>query len=132
MKLLTKQLEALFVETGSQDGVSDPLVIAKFFNPTGAGTWWATEYNPNEKVFYDYVSIYGDECDEWGYFSLDELQNFRGRMGLGIERDLHCGIRPISEFKIPTLRLYKLPSETTMIQLMIWSSEQVKNPTNKK
>jgi len=37
------------------------------------------------------------ENDEWGYFSLDELASYRGRFGLGIERDLHFGERRASE-----------------------------------
>ena len=63
-------------------------VIAKYFNPAGAGTWYAIEYDPKDRILFGYVSIFGDWNDEWGYFSLDELQNYRGRFGLGIERDL--------------------------------------------
>ncbi len=97
MKLLTKELEAEFKKTGSQEEVNDPIVIAKFFNPAGAGTWLATEYNPEEKIFFGFVSIFGDNCDEWGNFSLDELESFRGRFGLGIERDLYFIPAPISK-----------------------------------
>jgi len=103
MQLLTKEIEARFKEVGSQDLLKDPIVIAKFFNPAGAGTWYATEYDQSEGIFFGYVSIFQDHCDEWGYFSLKELQNFKGSFGLGIERDIHCGEKPISEFKIPTL-----------------------------
>ena len=103
MKLLNKGILSRFAKIGSQDGVKDPIVVAKFFNPTGAGTWWATEYNPTDRIFFGYVSILGGDCDEWGDFSLDELESFRGLMGLGIERDLHCGEKPISEFKIKSL-----------------------------
>ena len=88
MKLMTKELEARFEMVGSQEDIKDPLVIAKYFNPTGAGTWYATEYNPEERLFFGYVSIFGDWNDEWGYFSLDELEGFKGQFGLGIERDL--------------------------------------------
>ena len=87
MKLLTKTLEKRFAQIGSQEDEKDPLVIARFFNPCGAGTWYATEYDPERKVFFGYVSIFGDHNDEWGSFSLDELQNYRGPLGLGIERD---------------------------------------------
>ena len=97
MQLLTKELLARFAKVGRQEEVSDPVVIAKFFNPTGAGTWYATEYDPKEKIFFGYVSIFGDECDEWGYFSLNELEEYRGRFGLGIERDINFGERKISE-----------------------------------
>lgn len=103
MQLLTKELEQRFKEIGSQENDLDPIVIAKFFNPTGAGTWWATAYDPEDRTFFGYASIFGDYNDEWGSFSLDELQDFKGRTGLGIERDLHCGEKRISEFKIPSL-----------------------------
>ena len=60
MKLLTKELLQRFERVGSQEEVKDPLVIAKFFNPTGAGTWLATEYEPDSKIFFGFVSIFGD------------------------------------------------------------------------
>ena len=112
MKLLTKQLLNRFEKVGRQENEKDPLVICKFFNPCGAGTWYATEYYPEEKNFFGYVSIFGGHEDEWGYFSLDELQNFRGKFGieidgklhvskngLGIERDLYFEEKRFSEIK---------------------------------
>ena len=97
MKLLTKELEKRFKQVGSQENEKDALVIAKFFNPTGIGTWYATEYIPEEKVFFGYVSLFGDHNDEWGYFSLEELESVKTSFGLGIERDLYCGEVRISE-----------------------------------
>lgn len=99
MKLLTKELETRFAKVGSQENEKDPIVIAKFFNPTGIGTWYATEYIPEDRVFFGWVSLFGGQDDEFGYFSLDELQEFRGRFGLGIERDLHFGEVPLSTVK---------------------------------
>ena len=86
---MTKALEKRFAKVGRQEKVEDPIIIAKFFNPTGGGTWLASEYNPKDKIFFGYASIFGDHCDEWGYFSLEELEDYKGRFGLGIERDLH-------------------------------------------
>ena len=97
MKILTKELVRRFAKVGSQVGVKDPLVIAKFFNPTGGGTWYATEYDPEAKIFFGYVSIFGDHNDEWGSFSLIELQSVRGNFGLGIERDKFFTEQPISQ-----------------------------------
>ena len=57
MKLMTKELKERFEMVGSQEDIKDPLVIAKYFNPTGAGTWYATEYNPKERLFFGYVFI---------------------------------------------------------------------------
>ena len=49
MKLLTKQIINEFRKTGSQEGSKTHKIIVKFFNPAGAGTWYATEYNEKEK-----------------------------------------------------------------------------------
>ena len=43
MDLTTKALEAEFKKIGRQESVNDPIVVAKFFNPAGQGTWYATE-----------------------------------------------------------------------------------------
>ena len=97
MKLLTKKLVDRFQQIGRQEDKSDPIIIAKFFNPTGAGTWYATEYNPSDKTFFGYVSIFGDWNDEWGYFSLTELESLKGPYGLGIERDIYFTETPSSK-----------------------------------
>lgn len=89
MKLLTKELEKRFKEVGSQESSQDPIIIAKFFNPTGAGYWFASEYNAKDKMFFGYVSLFNDWNNEWGNFSLEELESFKGQFGLGIERDIH-------------------------------------------
>ena len=96
MKLMTKTLERRFAKIGSQENKKDPIIVAKFFNPTGAGTWYATEYDSKTRAFFGYVSIFGDWNDEWGYFSLDELQSYKGKFGLGIERDLYFQEQPAS------------------------------------
>jgi len=103
MKLLTKELEKRFKEIGEQD-TKDPIVVVKFFNPSGIGNWFATEYDPETKIFFGYVSLFEDHCDEWGSFSLAELEDFTSGLKLGIERDLYCGEKRISEFDIKTLR----------------------------
>jgi hypothetical protein len=102
MKLLTKALEKRFAQVGRQEDNKDPIIIAKFFNPTGAGTWYATEYDPKNRNFFGYASIFGGWSDEWGYFSLNELDAYIGTFGLGIERDRHFQEGPASEI-IPDL-----------------------------
>ena len=94
MKLLTKELEKKFKKHGKQETIKDPVIIAKFFNPTGGGTWYATEYYPDEKVFFGYVT--GLTADEWGYFALEELEKAKLPFGLKIERDLYFDEQPIS------------------------------------
>ena len=58
MKLLTKELLEKFKTTGSQMESPDPLIICKFFNPTGAGTWYASEFDAETGIFFGYVSIF--------------------------------------------------------------------------
>lgn len=91
MRLLTKAIEAQLLKSllGSHDGDKRPAIIVKFFNPTGAGTWYATEGSKTEDGDWDFFGLADILEPELGYFRLSELQTFRGRFGLGIERDLH-------------------------------------------
>lgn len=97
MKLLTKEVLDLFKKTGDQSREADPIIVAKFFNPAWAGTWYAAEYDEENQIFFGYVSIFNDYNDEWGSFALSDLTEFRGRFGLGIERDIHFEPQRFSE-----------------------------------
>jgi hypothetical protein len=93
MKLITKEIEKRFREVGRQD-IPNPIVIAKFFNPSGAATWYATEYT--EDICFGYVTGLG--FDELGSFSITELESIKcPPFGLPIERDLHCGEKRLVE-----------------------------------
>lgn len=91
MQLLTKAIETKLSKYpfGSQDGKGlKANVIVKFFNPCGRGTWIVTE---GEKQANGKYIFFGFACItdwEWGYFSQEEFEKFRGPLGLGIERDL--------------------------------------------
>lgn len=63
------------------------VVVAKFFNPTGAGTWYLMNQDPADADYYWGIC----HIFEWeiGSFSKSELENYKGRMGLSIERDLY-------------------------------------------
>lgn len=87
MKLITKNLQERFAQIGDQSESHDPLIIAKFFNPCGSMTWYATEYDPQTNICFGYVT--GTGFDEWGSFSIDELESLNLYMGLKIERDLY-------------------------------------------
>jgi hypothetical protein len=86
MKLLTTQLLKSFDKIGRQENTTDPMVVAKFFDPTGSWTWFATEYDPSTKMFFGLV--HGIE-KEWGPFGLEELETLALPLGLGIERDMY-------------------------------------------
>ena len=95
MKLLTDEIIRNFEKVGRQENSKDPLVIAKFFNRMGAGTWYATEmyyrvlpkdgdeedinvkdYKPRpgdeitETIFFGYVSITSDSASPNKYLQI--------------------------------------------------------------
>jgi len=97
MVLFPKDLAAQFPKTYSTEKVpeADKVVIAKFFHPLSHQTWYAVEYNPQDREFFGYVDT-GDQDSEWGYFSLDEMQD-TAKGGLHFERDLYFTPKKISE-----------------------------------
>lgn len=70
--------------SGEEQGL-DALAQVKLFTPDAQWTWYASEFD-GEDLFFGLVS--GFEV-ELGYFSLKELKEVKGPMGLPIERDLY-------------------------------------------
>lgn len=101
MKLTNKEIENRFKEVGDQGENFDPIVITKFFDPVGSATWYATEYDPENRICFGYVT--GLAYDEWGSFSVTELETIKRPLGLTIERDLFHIEQPISEC-VPSLK----------------------------
>lgn len=99
MKLLTVELIKRFEKVGNQEKVKDPLVICKFFDPTGSWSWYATEFDGKD-TFFGLVDGFEKEL---GYFSLSELEQAKngqqGILALPIERDLYFKEQPLSQAK---------------------------------
>lgn len=96
-KLWTKEIEAMAKKYPlySQDGKGmDAVVIAKYFNPYGRGTWLITEAEQDENgewILYGYCNIFEWE---WGYVSLKELEETKVNVfgcKLPLERDMYIG-----------------------------------------
>jgi len=106
MKLLTKEILNRLPPLYSQENNPDPIVHVKFFDPTGSWTWYViegspegnTEGSPDEWNFIFFGLVRGFE-DELGYFSLNELKSIKGKLGLGIERDMHFTPKPLSQIQ---------------------------------
>ena len=94
MKLIVNELTERFKEVGDQSASQDPLFIVKFFNPCGSETWYATEYDAKTNICFGYVT--GMFVDEWGNFSVNELEDLKLPFGLRIERDIHFKETPSS------------------------------------
>ena len=87
-QFLTKKNLADLPALGAYDGkpAESVPVAVKFFCPWSSWTWYATEYDPADGLFFGLVD--GFEA-ELGYFSRAELEELVGPMGLYIERDIH-------------------------------------------
>ena len=96
MKLLTKEIKGLLPALGATENVEDPFVVVKFFTPDSNWTWFATEYDPDERRFFGMVHGFEKEL---GYFTLDELESARGPLGLPIERDKFFFPTKLSEIR---------------------------------
>jgi hypothetical protein len=95
MKLLTKEISDKLQEQFSKGSDFEQMVVAKFFDPCGSWAWYVMNQNPKDPD-YLWGIVKGFEV-EMGSFSLSELQTFKGRFGLGIERDLYFTPIPASE-----------------------------------
>ena len=97
----------------SQENERDPMVHAKFFDPVGSWSWFATEGSPvdedgyydtdKEKVDYIFFGLVDGYEAELGYFSLNELQTAKegleGPAALPIERDVWFEPKRLSEIR---------------------------------
>ncbi|MCZ7404702.1 MAG: DUF2958 domain-containing protein [Candidatus Methanoperedens sp.] len=95
MQLLTDELRKKIPAMGSQEGLKDPMIVAKFFTPWSSWTWYIIEFD-GEDTFFAYVD---GLMPELGYVSLSELEDLVSPSGLRIERDLHWIEMPLSAVK---------------------------------
>ncbi len=89
MQLLPDELRQQIPKLYSQEKVTtqEKTVYAKFFFPAADWTWFVTEGEQEGDDFVFFGFVVGFE-EEWGYFTLNELQNINIQL-LKVERDLH-------------------------------------------
>ena len=92
--LIPDSIAASIPRLGETSGHSDPMIHVKWFTPDGGWTWYIAEYDPDSRICYGLV--HGFE-KEWGTFSLDEIKQIRGALGLPVERDLYIDPGPASQ-----------------------------------
>jgi hypothetical protein len=95
MKILTKEILDAFTKQGycGDKETKDIKIVLKLFNPTGVGTWYLYE-KEDDDIYWGFVNLGDPEMSECGTVSMSELMEFKGRFGLGIERDMH--FKPLS------------------------------------
>jgi hypothetical protein len=67
-----------------QDGSKTFKAVVKLFNPSGLGTWYLSELNPETNEAFGLCCL---QEKELGYVSIDELKEIKCLLGLPIERD---------------------------------------------
>ena len=84
MKLLTKDIINKAKRQYNKGSDMEQNVVAKFFNPSGRGTWYLMNMHDDEDYCWGICHI-----NEWeiGSFSIKELESIRLPWGLKIERD---------------------------------------------
>lgn len=96
MKLLTDELIKTIPALYEQESIEDKIAYAKFFTPDANWTWYAMEYDSKQQLFFGLVD--GLE-KELGYFTLYELEEVKGPLGLSIERDIYFEPTAIKELR---------------------------------
>lgn len=87
MKLLTKEISEQLQRQYARGADMSQLVVAKLFDASGSWSWYVMNQDP-EDPSYLWGIVQGNEL-EIGSFSLTELESYKGRLGIGIERDLY-------------------------------------------
>jgi hypothetical protein len=90
---IKEQLPALY--SNEEIGL-DAIAPIKLFSPDSNWSWFPSEYDEKESIFFGLVIGYEIE---FGLFSLEELQSIRGPLGLQIERDLYYEPKTLRELK---------------------------------
>ena len=94
-QIIRKKIPALY--SSESTPLQDKLVICKFFNPTGFGTWYVVEGKKVDCdfIFFGLIDLHNKNL---GYFSLNELENLKLPYGLKVKRDIHFIPTKLSEF----------------------------------
>ena len=94
MELVTPELREKLLANGKKRDC-DHVPLVRWFNPAGAGTWLASELDPEDPDIAHCLADLGMGCPEIGSVRVSELEAFQGPFGLGIERDLWFNARGI-------------------------------------
>ena len=86
MKLLTKAIINKATRQYPKGTNMEQMVVAKFFNPMGKGTWYLMNMHDDNDYCWGICHIY-----EWeiGSFSINELKSVSLPFGSKIERDMY-------------------------------------------
>lgn len=99
--ILTQQQLSELPDLYTQENIKDPLCHFKLFTPDSNWSWYIIEFSHEDKTTcFGYVK--GLES-ELGYFSLKEIEDVKGPLGLAVEVDSSFIPVHLSEIKGGTL-----------------------------
>lgn len=97
LELMPDWLVRQIIAGRNQDDGKD-IVYAKLFTPDAEWYLLIRDYIPHSKRIFCYAILNGDlQMAEWGWQTLDDLQQVRGRFNLPMERDTSFTPKPLSE-----------------------------------
>ena len=110
MKLLTQEIRQRIPKLYETEKVPEDQkkIVVKFFTPWNKWTWYAVEGQPVfedtgngkiEEVDFEFFGYVDGDCGEWGYWTVNQLEEVKGPFGLRIERDLHFKNKVIGNIK---------------------------------
>jgi hypothetical protein len=86
------------ISAGRDQDDGKDMVYAKLFTPDAEWYLFVRDYVPKDKRIFCYAILNGDlQMAEWGWQTLDDLQQVRGRFNLPMERDTSFMPKPLSE-----------------------------------
>lgn len=84
------------------DGIplQEKTIVARLFALGSAATWLIAEYDSEERIAFGYADLFGQGSAggaEWGYISIEELEELRFLGVPRVELDSHFTPKPFSE-----------------------------------
>jgi hypothetical protein len=87
------RIQAVPLSDGVHEEGSIPTLFVKLFDPCGSWTWYIQDWDGKD-ICFGWVEGFEKE---WGSFSLVELSEVKGKLGIGIEIDTHFAPTPAEE-----------------------------------
>ena len=99
MKLLTTDIIRKLPKFGATEKKKpeEVPIVVKFFTLWNKWAWYTIEGEKQEDGSWLFFGWVHGDFPELGYFSLTELEEVRGPMGLKIERDMHFSNHTLAE-----------------------------------
>lgn len=95
MELIPKEIKEQIPKLYDTEDQKDPIVFCKLF--LDGWTWFITELSIDGDICFGYVVSPFER--ELGYFSLNEISEIKGSLGLSVELDDHFTPVPLSKIK---------------------------------